>query len=191
MQLDKLKLDSSRSGFNKQILFFFIKLFILVSVWFFVYGIILNPGRIIDKPITDFIAASSAKCLNLLSPGSDPITSISDPQYAGSMLVQSGKKVFGVMDICNGIDLMFIYAGIIVLLPFSAKRKFVFCIGGIIAIILANVIRITSLYLIYFKYSKDAFDFSHHYLFTLLMYVLIFYGWILFIKKSTNNEEGN
>jgi exosortase/archaeosortase family protein len=190
MDLGKFKIDSTQPGYNRLVLGFFIKLFILASAWFFVYGLLLIPGRIIDKPVTDFIAAAAVKCINFVSTGTAPVSSVSNFQLGGATLIQDGKKVFGIMDVCNGIDLMFIYAGIIVLLPFSAKRKLVFCVVGIIAIILANVVRVTSLYLI-FRYRREAFDFSHHYLFTLLMYLLIFYGWILFIRKDTPDEKSN
>ncbi len=188
MQLGKLKLSNRKTEYNKQVLYFFIKLSILVTAWFIIYGLILSPKRIIDKPVTNILAVASAKCINALSPNTEKIYTAPYPNHAGSILVQNGEKVFGIMDVCNGVDLMFIYLCIIVLLPYPLKRKLIFSIGGIIAIIVANIIRITALYLI-FKYRSDAFDFSHHYLFTLLMYVLIFYGWVLFIKKGMPNEK--
>lgn len=188
MRLGKLITNKSASGYNREILFFFIKLSLLVSIWFIVYGLLLAPGRIIDRPVTNIIAATVAKCINIVRPGSAPITWIPLTNDSGSFLIQNGKKAFGIWDTCNGIDLMFIYVGVIVLLPFSVKRKIVFSIGGIIAIIIANIIRVFLLYMI-FIYRKSAFDFSHHYLFTLLMYVLIFYGWLLFTKKGVSDEK--
>ena len=186
MQIGKLKFNSTAPGYNKQILSFFIKLFILVSVWFVCYNLILMPGRIIDRPVTNFISAAVVKCINFISPSTPTISRIESADKPSCYLVQNGKQVFGIWDVCNGIDLMFIYVGIVVLLPYPARRKIIFSIGGIIAIVLANIIRICSLYLIYVHY-KSAFDFSHHYLFTLIMYVVIFYGWLLYTKKELTN----
>ena len=112
---------------------------------------------------------------------------LQQPSNKCAYLTQNNKDIFGVFDYCNGLDLMFIYVGIIFLLPYTITRKITFSIGGLIAINTMNVIRITCLYLIY-VYNRKAFDVSHHYLFTLVMYLLIFYGWLLYTKnqKHTN-----
>lgn len=183
-------MDTARIGpaYNKQILRFFIKLFILVTVWFFSYNVFLRPHRVIDKPLTNFIASAVTSCINILTHPADIITWKALNDKTGAILVQNGKKVFGIWDVCNGIDLMFIYAGVLALLPYPAKRKIFFTLAGIAAITLANILRVFFLYVIYKNYPQ-AFDFSHHYLFTILLYLLIFCGWILFIKKGREHNE--
>jgi exosortase/archaeosortase family protein len=174
--------------YNKRMLHFFLRLFLLVTIWFVVYTLLLRPNRIIDRPLTNFITATVVKTVNFFSPSTPVISWAEDPVRPCAYLVQNKRNVFGIFDVCNGIDLMFIYVGIIVLLPYSAKRKLLFSIAGVAALIFANIIRICLLYIIY-VYYRTAFDFSHHYLFTLLMYVLIFYGWLLFTKKGRIYEE--
>ncbi len=183
-------LNGAHSLSNKRIVQFFIKLFILFSIWFVVYALILRPPRIIDRPLTNLITSTVARCINILSPSTVAVSWIDLPEEGRAHIMQNGQKVFGVFDVCNGIDLMFIYVGIIVLLPYPLKRKIIFSIGGIIAIIFANIIRVTALYFIN-VYQHSAFDFSHHYLFTILMYILIFYGWLLFIKKGKTDEKSS
>lgn len=173
--------------FNKQITGFFIRLFILFTVWFVCYNVVLKPSRIIDRPLTNFLTASVVKIINTF-PYKTVTTWEADRYRNCAYMVQNNQSIFDIFDVCNGIDLMFIYVGIIMLLPYQLKRKIIFSIGGILAIILFNIIRITSLYYIYI-YQNAAFDFSHHYLFTLLMYVLIVYGWLSFIKKGRKYEE--
>jgi exosortase/archaeosortase family protein len=173
--------------FDKQIAGFFIRLFILFSAWFVCYNLILKPSRIIDRPLTNFLTGSVVKIINTF-PSKTVTTWHQDPERNCSYMVQNNRVIFDVFDVCNGIDLMFIYVGIIMLLPYQLKRKIIFSIGGVLAIILFNIIRITSLYYIYI-YQNAAFDFSHHYLFTLLMYMLIVCGWLIFIKKGRKNEE--
>ena len=184
MPITNLKLNTALPNNKKAIIKFFIRLSVLFTVWFFVYALFLGPARVIDKPVTDIITIAVVKCINFLSPSTQPISWSNDPSMEGrNFLIQQNSRVFGIWDVCNGVDLMFIYISIIVLLPYPAKRKIIFSIGGILAIILGNIIRVCALYFIY-VYQKSAFDFSHHYLFTILMYVLIFYGWLLFIKKK-------
>lgn len=191
MQQVNISSENQKTVKNKNILHFFLKLFALVSVWFVFYALILRPGRIIDRPVTNFVTNAAVSLINTLSPNSPLLSWHEEPIYKDkNYLVKEGKKVLGIHDACNGIDLMFIYIGIIILLPYSVKRKLIFSVGGIIAIILANIIRVCSLYYIY-RYHNAAFEFSHHYVFTILMYVLIFYGWLLFIKKEKPNEKSS
>jgi len=174
---------------NKQIVRFFIRLFVLFTCWFVVYALILRPPRVLDRPLTNFITLSVVKIINFL-PTAAPVSWEEIPGGGRSEILKEGQKVFGIWDVCNGIDLMFIYAGILFLLPFPLKRKIIFSIVGIVVIIVANIIRVAALYYI-FLYQRVAFDFSHHYLFTILMYVLIFYGWMLFIKKDKLSEKSS
>ncbi len=164
---------------------FFISLISLATIWFFVYGILLSPKRIIDRPLTNFFALSTAAAVNFFSPQSMPLTSwVESPEgNRAANLMQGGKKVFGIWDACNGIDLMFIYTAVIVLLPNNVKRKLLFISAGNLLLILLNIIRMISLFFI-FKYYKSFFEISHHYLFTILMYSVIFILWILFIRKG-------
>lgn len=162
---------------------FFIKLFLVFSIWFVCYTLLLKPGRIIDKPLTNLITIAVTKSINIFSPSTSPLTWMENQEKPCTHLIRDNAAVFDIYDVCNGVDLMFIYLGVLFLLPYPLKRKIAYGTGGVVAIILMNIIRICSLYFIY-VYHRSAFDFSHHYLFTLLMYVLIFYGWLLFVKKS-------
>ena len=183
MSLQNIKFNTTLPDNKKAIIQFFIRLSVLFTVWFFVYALVLNPKRIIDKPVTDLITVAVVKCINIISPSTEPVSWAINKTNVGNNLIQHNDKAFGIYDVCNGIDLMFIYISILVLLPYPAKRKIIFSIVGIAIITLANIIRVCALYFIY-VYQKNAFDFSHHYLFTILMYVLIFYGWLLFVKKK-------
>jgi exosortase/archaeosortase family protein len=191
MQFENVNSKNALALKNRSILFFFIKLLVLVTAWFVLYAIFLRPGRIIDRPLTNFITNAAANIINIVSPNTAPLSWQEEPvKKEKNVLIKEGKKVLGIQDACNGIDLMFIYVGIIILLPYSAKRKIIFSIAGIVIITLANIARVSILYYIY-RYHNAAFEFSHHYFFTILMYVLIFYGWLLFIKKGKVNEQSS
>ncbi len=83
---------------------------------------------------------------------------------------------------------MLIYIGIILIIPHnSALRKTTFIIGGIFILFLANIIRCTALLWLQL-YHKAYFDFNHHYVFTLFIYVIIFGLWSLFTSQKGSNE---
>lgn len=189
MPVDRI-LSSGSDVRKRPIAAFFISLFLICSVWFLVYNLLLYPGRVIDQPLTQFIAAASAKIINFFSPKDMPVTEwVNDRNHPGTLLLQNGKRVFGIMDACNGIDLMFIFSAVIILLPNAIWRKILFLSLGNVLLIVFNIFRIVGLFFI-FRYNRSMFDFSHHYLFTLLMYVLIFTGWILFIKNRLHEKSG-
>lgn len=162
-------------------LFFFLKLFALVIVWECAYYFILAPARIPDKFLTDVITSAVTGCINFFSHAVNKYSWQAVP--GADFIMQNGRNVFMIADACNGLSLMVIYVGLIVLLPYPLKRKIVFSTGGIIVLIIANITRCVLLYWIYKKHP-DMFELNHHYLFTILMYLLIFYGWLLFTKKG-------
>jgi len=176
---DFLNLDNFK---KKAIVSFFLKLAVLSSIWYFAYNIFLRPARLIDRPLTNFLTVCSVKSINFLTAANPPLGWKEQPTMA-FIINEKGQKIFGIMDVCNGLDLIFIYISILILLPFSARRKWVFSSLGAIFLIIANVGRICCLFFIS-KYYHPAFDISHHYLFTAMMYMLIFYGWLLFIKTK-------
>ena len=169
---------------------FFIRLFIVFSVWFVCYNLILKPTRVIDRPLTNFLTSAATKCINVFYSSANQVSWAESKVKNCADMFKQDRLVFQIYDVCNGIDLMFIYIGVLFLLPFPVKRKLWFSGVGVIVIALFNIVRICSLYFIYI-YQRSAFDFSHHYLFTLLMYVVIFFGWLLFIRKAKPDEKSS
>lgn len=172
---------------NNQLIKFFLRFFVLITSWFVCYNLLLKPARIIDKPLTNFLAKTVVKSVNYIASPNPPLAWVENKADKCAYFTQNNKDIFAVFDYCNGIDLMFIYVGIIFLLPYTFKRKIAFSMGGLIAINIMNIIRIACLYLIY-VYNRNAFYFSHHYLFTLVMYLLIFYGWLLYTKNQKHTS---
>jgi exosortase/archaeosortase family protein len=175
------------SALNKTTWGFFIKLFAIILLWEFSYHLILKPARIPDGMLTNVITSGVTKGLNLFFSAANPYTWIENPGLTMSSLLQNGKPIFLIYDDCNGLDLIAIYLLLIILLPYPVKRKIIFGLGGIVVIIIANILRCIALYWIYRRY-RYMFEFNHHYTFTIFMYIIIFYGWILFTKKGKKNE---
>ncbi len=168
---------------------FFMKLTCLVTTWELVYHYILKPARIPDKVLTDLITSGVTAGINFFFNTSSHVSWIADAVLPANIIKHHGRSIFYIYDVCNGLDLIVIYLGFIILLPASLKRKIAFTLGGIAALIIANIIRCILLYWIYTHY-RQGFEMNHHYVFTFLMYLVIFCGWILFTKKEQINEVG-
>ncbi len=184
-----LKQNASDNVLKKNIRIFFLKLFALIVGWECLYMFILKPLRIPDKMLTNFIASCVTSWMKFFFYFSPGIICVENPMYSNAMIMQNGRPLFTIEDGCNGLDLILIYLVFIILLPSSLYRKIIFGIGGIITITVANIIRCVLLYWIYIRHPQ-LFEINHHYLFTIAMYLLIFFGWILFIKQDLQNEAG-
>jgi exosortase/archaeosortase family protein len=155
----------------------------IIIAWQLLYNFVLKPSTFPDKFLTKTTTIGSMAFINTFLPVDPKLTMDSvyygGKTYDGYHLLQRDKVVFVVADICNALDLFVIYLGLIILLPFyTLKRKIVYGIGGLIVIMLANMIRVTLLYWVY-----------HKYIFTLLLYLVIFAGWVLFTRKGFKHEK--
>jgi len=188
MIADKLQKLADLIKVNKIIVKFFIRLILLAIVTMTFYNYVLKPIRIPDKILTETIAKGVEIVINDFIPKNIYVTAVQNPVIASAMNINlNGRTILRIFDDCNGLELIAIYLSLIILLPYKISRKIIFSVAGILIFILANIIRCTILFWITLYY-RDAFDFNHHYVFTILIYLLIFYGWLLFTKKGKINE---
>jgi exosortase family protein XrtF len=156
-------------------------------VWKVMYLSILIPNRVLDRPITDAVSAGTTRTLNFFSKPSDytlkPGVNVkSDGEREDVMVISRGQeRVLSIADACNGLEVIVLYAGLIVCLPSRLRRKTLFIVSGIFFIEALNVLRCAGLALVYQRYPQYL-DFSHHYLFTFIVYAAIFWLWYLFSK---------
>lgn len=164
---------------------FLLKLFIFIVSWEALYIFMLRPVRIPDKFLTTQLTKAVTLCLNVFASGTHSWKP--EPGKASCLVQKEGRTVLVIFDDCNGFDLIIIYLAFIVLLPYSLQRKLIFSIVGVLAIFVGNVLRCIGLYGLYAHY-RQMFDFNHHYVFTIVMYLIIFYGWVLYTKKPLRYE---
>lgn len=176
---------------------FLIKGILLFVAWKLIYLIFLVPSRILDKPLTDFTGIQTAKTLNLITHSSGYTTKAEIDEYDAGGIIQrqplmsiyfNGEKALSIADACNALELFVLYAGFIICFPSGFKRKILFIIGGIIFIYFVNILRCTGLTWIFIYYPEYG-DFSHHYLFTFIVYICIFLLWYWFSKKASPNVK--
>jgi exosortase/archaeosortase family protein len=174
----------------KPVRHFLLKATALFVIWKAVYLLVLLPNRALDKPLTYVIGKGTAATLNLIHRSADynSIPTMHTKGYANSGEVEPVMAVrwrqdtlLSIADVCNGLELLVLYAGLIVCLPAGLRRKLFFIFGGIVLIEILNVLRCTGLVLVYLN-RPEYLDFSHHYLFTFVVYAFIFWLWWLFSR---------
>jgi len=177
---------------DKSMKSFFIKIFILTLIWKLLHFFWLGPIRIPDAYLTDIVTTGTVWLTNFLHFLKFNVGWIHHPFNSltldGLTNTTNGTCFFVIDDTCNGLEIMLIYIGILLLLPYKFNlRKLLFILGGLIVLITANMIRCTALLWLFIFHHKY-FDINHHYVFTFIMYGIIISGWLLFMKKRQTNE---
>ncbi|MBN9299785.1 MAG: archaeosortase/exosortase family protein [Filimonas sp.] len=182
------------SDIPKEIQVFLKRAALIFIIWKLIYHLFLFNGRIIDAPLTHISSAGARWTLQQMHPGSETgIREECNPDLVTNeivcmdMLLLSGRKVVGVADPCNALELYVLYIGFLFSFPSSFKKILLFSIIGVAAIYIANIIRLVLLAQMYL-HNMSARDFAHHYLFKAVVYALTFVLWVLFVKKTQKDE---
>lgn len=178
---------------------FSLKAVILFAAWKTLYLLVLLPGRVLDKPLTYMIGVGTTRTLNAVSRSGGFWTAAGEnPKKEGDRWVeepvmhinQFSERVLSIADVCNGLEVIVLYAGLILCIPGTTRRKLLFILPGIVGIEILNVIRCAALAEIYMTHP-EYLDFSHHYLFTFLVYAFIFWLWFLFSRNLDLTKKMN
>lgn len=158
---------------------FLIRAIILVAGWNLLYHLLLKPALFPDKQLTDFIVWGTVKFLSLFH---------SDVTNIGNNIYLYGVRSVNIDHQCNGLELIVLYIGFLLCLPSSFKKMFVFSMVGIIVICLLNILRCGALAWMFLN-MRTVVDFAHHYAFKLIIYAVVFYGWVLYSKKHVSKKS--
>ena len=175
---------------NKRLKSFLVKMIIIITIWKVLYEFVFKPIRIPDKYLTEIVTSGVVWFSNLIHLAPSSFCWLKNvhnrPTLCGIIL--NNNIALLVEDSCNGLELMLIYIGIILIIPnYSKIRKITFVFCGTFIIITANIIRCSALLWLQL-YHKTYFEFNHHYVFTLFIYVIIFGLWSLFTSQKGSNE---
>jgi exosortase/archaeosortase family protein len=105
-----------------------------------------------------------------------------ETEFRNNILIVNGFSAVAVGAPCNGFLLYVLHFCFSVAVPGATINKFWYIPLGFAAVYLANVVRVALLALnvIYFP---DSFEFNHHYLFTTLVYLLVFGIWVWWFNR--------
>lgn len=149
----------------------------LYLAWFFLYESWLKPMGIPDQPLTRHTTELSNTLLNAIGYN----ISFYHQEHMSYLYIQS-ERLLGVAHECNALILFVLFAGFVISFPGNWLQKLWFIPGGMLAIGLVNIGRVTALTLIQIHYPS-ALAFNHKYTFTILVYGFIFSLWMLWVKK--------
>lgn len=151
-------------------------------IWQVSYLFVLSPSRVPDKALTDVTTNVSAAVLGWFYPNvsviySDKLAKRQD------MITRDGKKIIAVGDACNALEIYVLYVAFLFCFPAKLKKRLLFMLIGLPYIFCINIARVVAITYLN-MYHRGWVDISHHYIFTILVYLLVFYLWMLFTRKT-------
>src|SRR5690349_14558020 len=153
----------------------FIGLYILLNT---IYGFWVESYRPDADPLTRVVTVQSAALIRIFE---NDVTVRNVPGQ-NIPVAQNDRIVIEVFEGCNGLNVMIVFLCFVVAFSGSAKRTIIFCLAGIIAIYLANLLRVSLLFFVS-KYYREGLYFIHKYAFTGGLYALVFLMWYLWIQR--------
>jgi len=173
------------------IIVFFVKAAVLFIVWKSLYLLWLRPQGTLDAPLTYAVGSSTVGLLNLFAHQDDfkgvrsfPKDGMEEGTEPGGVVdvYRNGENTLRIATACNGLEIMVLYAGFLFCFPTAGpSRRWTFLGGGLALIFVLNIIRCALLVWIFIRYRKYL-DFSHHFLFTFIVYAFVFLLWYRYAR---------
>jgi exosortase family protein XrtF len=190
------------STIPREVKTFLLRAILLFAGWKLLYIFVLIPQQVPDAPLVRYLGDGTAQLMNWAY-ADQPFSAVhttrekiygTDTVMATySMVMKGQRKVLGIYQACNGLELMILYAGFIICFTGSWKRKILYITGGVVGLYIINVLRCAMLVYIGLEYPKQ-FDIAHKYIFNLVIYAFAFLLWIFYVnglRKSAYATKGS
>jgi exosortase/archaeosortase family protein len=168
------QIEKLQTSLPPKVLQMIIRGVVLFVGWMLLYHLLLKPSGTPDNQLTDLVVQGTVM---VLKPFFAEVT------HVGPHVFINGVQSVNIAPQCNGLELIVLYLGFLVCYPATLSRGIIFAIGGTIVITVLNMIRCALLAWLYLIHAP-IFDVAHHFLFKLIIYGVVFLGWMLYTKES-------
>ena len=178
-------LEQIKSAYSKVppvIRSFLVRALLIFVVWQALYVFVLAPVRIPDRQLTNLTTFSTSRLLSVFYDKVGVIYT-NHNKVRTAIVVINNKKVIGVADPCNALEIYVLYIAFLFCFPGTMKRRALFIAGGIPYIFIINTIRCALIAWLNINH-RGWVDISHHYIFTAAVYLAIFYLWVLYARQG-------
>jgi exosortase family protein XrtF len=171
----------------KPTIYFLLKFLGIYLVGNLLYGWFVATYSPAPDPITHMVSAHAAGVLRAVGFDISLHDYTTEPTCG---LLYQGKSILGVYEGCNGLNTVIIFVAFIVAFgPLNARAAW-FIPLGLFIIHLTNLARITLLFLVA-VYRPQSMYFVHKYLFTAILYAVIFILWMWWIMKFSKRMSSD
>lgn len=161
----------------------FITLYIVLSL---VYGMFIERYSPKADPVTIFVANNAAYFLNFFYDVS--VAVLRESKHVP--LVSNGVAVINVFEGCNSLNVMIVFISFLIASSNKWYQRYGFIATGILVIYFTNLIRVSFLYFVALRFPAEMY-FFHKYLFTIIIYAVVFLLWFYWVNTSHRLANGH
>ncbi len=157
----------------------------LLLIWFVGYYCIIKPDARIDNWMTKVTTDGVTRFMNQyygpsFSSYEEPETNPKNALY--NIVNFNNQFALKISHPCNAFDLFLLYVGFLICVPGNLLKKLLYTFFGVLFIFVLNVLRCCAL--VWLNLNKPEWtDFAHHYAFTTIVYLFIFFIWVMFLYE--------
>jgi exosortase family protein XrtF len=164
---------------QKTIILFLLKFVGLYVVLNTGYGLWIASYEPMPDPMTTLVTRHSVSMISLTEKNVTVGEPVSNPNVP---VIDNGTAIIQVFEGCNGINVMIVFLSFVIAFTGTLKKTLLFVGVGLLSIYIANLFRVSLLFFVA-KYYPDNLYFFHKYLFTGLLYILVFVLWYFWVTK--------
>lgn len=164
---------------QKAILFFLLKFIGLYIVLNTLYGIWVERYDPLPDPLTKIVTYQTAAMISLTEENISVGENLESPYVP---IRQDDKTIVSVFEGCNSLNVMIVFISFMVAFTGTLRKSLIFGAIGIALIYLFNLFRVGLLFFIA-KYYPNNLYFFHKYLFTGILYAMVFFLWYFWVKR--------
>lgn len=165
---------------HKKLIWFLGRACFLLLLWLIAYEGFIKDWGVIDDWLTEMVADHGIKLLSFFTDG----YTYQKTTY-GDMVFYNGNRILSIAHSCNGLVVYALFLGFMLSFSTPIKPKVVISLIGVLGIYFLNISRVAALCAIQVN-AHEFLDFSHKYLFTLIIYSFVFYLWWILIEKYSD-----
>ena len=166
----------------KPFLTFVAKFFLIYIVLSCIYGLYLgqfDEATFEPDGITTLVSDQTRDLLNFF--GEEAMTMPHELEASHKFSVH-GKFVARIVEGCNAVSVMILFAAFVVAFRGKLKHTLLFILGGIFIIHILNIARIALLALALYYYPEYQ-EILHGTIFPLVIYSVVFILWVIWVNK--------
>lgn len=169
----------------KPTIFFLVKFVGLYLVGNLLYGWYVTHYEPKPDPVTHVVARQTAGILSFCG---WPVTIYDYKEIPTTSLLYEGRSILAVYEGCNGLNTAIIFAAFIIAFGPVSRAWAWFIPLGLLIIHSMNLARIAMLFFVS-EYLPNAMYFVHKYLFTAILYAIIFILWVWWVRRFSVWKE--
>ncbi|HYC85491.1 MAG TPA: exosortase family protein XrtF [Chryseosolibacter sp.] len=148
------------------------------------YGVYINSYEPAVDPITHVVTSQTAWILNACGLN---VGLLRHAHNSTTSIIHEARVVVSVYEGCNSINTMIIFVAFVLGFGPYTRVLLWFIPAGLAVIYVVNLGRIGMLYYVS-EYEPEFMYFTHKYLFTAILYVVIFALWIVWVRMAFKRQ---